>query len=246
MLETFQKLRAIHRLVDDAESWLTKQLGVPICTPSCGLCCSQNVLAIHSIEASLIISELLGAGKTRYIDAARSWLIDHHTGVDTYEGVPYGVITGKIREEWDSLSSTPCIFLQGDKTCAIYKSRPLPCRTYGVTRSASEYCPRPIGKGESYVKRMYVGGEPLDLIKNAWDLFIQETKYAHPDWIKQGFMPTMLFRQARELEFRGLIADNKIATAKLVGLDYSVQANWQSDLEVAWGRLEKPVDLIRA
>ena len=246
MLETFQQLRAIHRLMGDAETWLTKQLGVPLCIPNCGLCCSRNVLAIHSIEASLIISELIGQGKTRYIDAARSWLLDRHPGVDTYEGVPYGVITGKTREEWDYLSSTPCIFLQEDKMCAIHSSRPLTCRAYGVTRVASEYCPRPIGKGESYVKRRYVGGEPLKLIKDAWGLFIQGLKNTHPDWMKQGFMPTMIFRQARDLEFRSMIADNTIATAKLVGIDYSIQNNWQSDIEVAWGRLDKPVDLIKA
>lgn len=228
-------LREIHKLFDDTNDWLEKQLGVPICTPNCGICCSVNTVTIHTIEASLMLSSLVGM-YPNYVDAARAWLLDQHKGVTLYKGMPRGLITGKLREEWDTLTRQPCIFLTLDMRCANYTMRPLPCRAYGVTKMASAYCPRPIGAGESRDGRQYVRGERQRHIRQEVECFIKTVGGRNPDGVKMGLMPTMLFRQAREKEFRGLIEDNRIASAKLVGTSFSTQALWQ----------EEPIDLVEA
>lgn len=245
MLQAYAELRKIHELIDQAGKWLEKQLGTPLCVPNCGLCCQQNVVSCHSIEASYIISGLMGTGLTRYVDASRAWLVDRHNQTTIYDGMPRGVITGKLREEWNLISFTPCIFYKFDtKQCAIHRFRPLSCRAFGVTKMASYYCPRPLGKDEDAHSRAYVGGEPAQLIKAVVDTFIKKTKTRNPDWATHGFLPTMIFRQAREKEFRGLVADNMIASAKLVGTDYSLQALWQEDVE--FGKSDPTRNLIRA
>ena len=229
MLQAFARLRVIHRLFDEAEFWLINQLGTPTCVPNCGLCCEHNTVTCHSIEASLMISFMVGQAHTEYVDAARSWLIDKDPMVSIYEGIPTGVITGKLREEWNYLTSRPCIFLNNEASCVLHRARPFVCRAYGVTKLPGLYCPRPLGKGENQQGKMLVPVEARNVIKAEVDSFLAYIKERNPDWLKQGFLPAMIFRQARESEFRDLIADNKIASAKLVGIDYSVQALWQEE-----------------
>ncbi len=232
MLQAFMGLRAIHGLFDEADKWLQDQLGVPTCIPNCGLCCGRNAITIHSIEASLIISYLMGTGQLHLIDAARSWLLDQQWGVTTYEGIPRGVVTGKLREEWNTLTHSSCIFYDSErKICPVHPLRPLSCRAYGVTKVPSPYCPRPLGAGESRDTRKCVGS-PL-VIKRAVAEFKDDLK-RNPHWAQMGFLPTMILRQAREKEFRGLIEDNKIASAKLVGTDFSTQALYQDETESQW------------
>lgn len=246
MLQAYAELRLIHALIKEAESWLEKQLGTPLCVPNCGLCCQRNIISCHSIEASYIISGLMGTGLTRYVDASRAWLLDRHFQATIYEGMPRGVITGKLREEWNLLSQLPCIFYRpDDKRCAIHHFRPLSCRAFGVTMASKPYCPRPVGRGEDRYSRAYVGGPPGQLIRAAVEGFVARIKARNPDWATHGFLPAMIFRQAREREFRGMIDDNLIASAKLVGTDYSIQALWQEQVE-AMGQGDPTRNLIRA
>lgn len=234
MIEEFLSLREIHGLFDDAEEWLVKKLGVPTCIGNCGRCCLENTTTVYALETSLILSYLIGSGKISAIDWARGWLLEKHSVAPTYEGIPYGVVTKGIHDEWDALLHLPCIFLTSDKRCFIYEMRPLTCRAYGVTRLPSPHCPRPLGKGESHLGKSYVGGEPGRIIKNEVNAFFAKVRQETPDLAKVGILPTMLFKQAREREFRELILDNKIASAKLVGTDISTQYMWQDDIERAF------------
>lgn len=77
--------------------------------------------------------------------------------------------------------------------------------------------------------------------------FKKRLKERNPDWAQMGFLPTMIFRQAREKEFRQMIADNKIASAKLIGTDFSVQSLFQAQIEAEISRrMGEPVNLIKA
>ena len=247
MLQSWGELRELHGLIDQSEKWLTGHLGGPICIENCGRCCMDNTPTVHSIEASYIISYLMGAGKLSIIDWCRGWLLEKHKIAPTYEGMPRGVVNQKVLLEWDALQCSQCILLTSDKRCLIHKFRPLPCRAFGVLRMPALYCPRPLGKGESEINRMYVGGEPALILMKETREFRKRVKERNPDWAQMGFLPTMIFRQAREREFREMIADNKIASAKLIGTDFSVQSLFQAQIEAQIGaRMKEPVNLLKA
>lgn len=233
MLQEFMGLRQIHSLINDTEAHLVKQLGVPICILNCGKCCEENNVTVYSIEASLILSYLIGDGKTKVVSWCRDWLVEHHTGIDTYDGIPYGLVNEKLKHEWDLLAKGHCPMLTQDKKCAIHVMRPLVCRTYGVTRDAGMGCPRPIGRGESVNARAYIGGKASDFLEDQISKFFGKMRLEHPDYAKIGFLPAMIFRQAREKEFRELIAEHKIASAKLIGTDVETQVLWARQVRPA-------------
>jgi len=223
MLQQFMELRQIHRLFDDSEAHLAKRLGVPICMPNCGKCCQENCVTIYSIEASLIISYLMGDGKLTVIGWCRDWLLEHHTAAPTYNGIPVGVVSKELKHEWDLLVKSGCPMLGENKQCFIHMMRPLICRSYGVTMTAGVGCPRPLGRGESVASKGYIGGKASALLEDELNKYFGKMRAEHPDFAKMGFLPTMIFRQAREKEFRELIAENKIASAKLIGTDATTQ-----------------------
>lgn len=225
LLGAFGGLIKIHQVFDQAQVFIEKQLGVPICLPNCGICCSDNTVTAHSIEASLILSQLIGNGQLHFIDQCRDWLISKDHRITIYKGIPTGLISGELRQEWNEVTHNPCLFLMEDKRCAIHDVRPLPCRAFGVTKVAPMYCLRPVGKGESNC-RLCVNSPKL---RDATQGLLKAFKEKNPEWIRMGFLPTMLYRAAKEKDFRELIAENKIPSAKLVGTDYSTQALWQDD-----------------
>lgn len=247
MLQAFSELRTIHRMLGEAEGWLLQHRGVPICIEKCGKCCEINTVPVHSIEASMVVSYIIGAGKTEWIDWCRNWLIERHPQAPTYGGMPKGVTSPELTQEWKDLQRTPCIFLSTDKRCLIYEFRPLPCRTFGVTRIPTSYCPRPLAKAEMSGQALYVGGRPALILIKETQGFLKRVAQRNPDWAQQGFLPAMIMRQAREKEFRDLIADNRIASAKLVGTAYSLQSLWQYQVELEELAVSgNPVNLVRA
>jgi len=223
MIQQFLGLREVHNYIADAEVHLVKKLGVPLCIPNCGMCCEHDCITIYSIEASLVLSYAMGDGKLKIIEMCREWLLEPHRGVETYTGVPYGVVSGQLKHEWSLLSQSKCPMLTQDKQCFIHDMRPIVCRMYGVTRCAGPNCPRPVGKGESFNSRGYMGGDAADFLEDELNKYFGKMRVEHPDYTKIGFLPTMIFRQAREKEFRELIAERKIASAKLVGTDTTTQ-----------------------
>ena len=223
MIEGFYKLRAIHKTFDGIGVSL-ESLGLPLCM-QCGKCCTQNTITINSIEANLIISMLIGNGKaSEVLSTAKDWLLEKNAEI--YEGIPRGVITDKLREEWNSLTFLPCI-LQHNKLCTVHKVRPIICRAYGISRAPSESCSRPRINGEHY----FVNNDDLSPLRKRIDDFHLWAKNKNPDWVTSGFLPTMLYRQGREKDFRELILDNKIASAKLVGTNYETTKVWEFEVD---------------
>lgn len=233
MLKQFIELRQIHQLFADSEAHLVNRLGVPICIANCGKCCEENCVTIYSIEASLILSYLIGDGKLKIIEWCRQWLLERHNSTPTYNGIPRGVVGRELKHEWDMLTNSPCPMLSQDRKCQIHLMRPLVCRAYGITRSAGPYCPRPRGKGEDINRCAYIGGEPAAFLDDTINKWFGALRAEHPDFSKIGFLPTMIFRQAREKEFRELIAENKIASAKLIGTDATTQILFEKYAEGA-------------
>jgi hypothetical protein len=52
-----------------------------------------------------------------------------------------------------------------------------------------------------------------------------------PDWVTYGFFPTLLYRAAKEKEFRLMIENNRIATAKIIGTNLDTTLMWQAQAE---------------
>ena len=228
MIQQFKALRNIHRNFDDACATLEQTLGTSICIAKCGRCCST--VSCMTIEALNIVSYLLGQGQlASTLQAAEDWLVTRHSEAPSYEGMIAGrFVPPKIRDEWYDLSQMQCPFLSTDLTCTIHEVRPLVCRSYGVTRRAGVYCPRPLSKNESYSKQGYIDSPEL---RADVEHFCTTTKRKNPEWAIRGFLPTMLYRAARDAEFRKLIKDNRIASAKVIGMDVDVNIMWQPQVE---------------
>ena len=223
MVRRFVELRKIHKLFEEQEARLVQKLGVPICIPNCGKCCQENNVTAYAIEASLILSFTMGSNISDVINWCRDWLLEKHTVTPTYEGIPRGILSEKLKHEWEILAHTQCPMLKQDKTCIIHSSRPLVCRAYGITRNAGVGCPRPLSLGESVYSKRIVTPQESDFLEDAVMKYFGILRAESPDFAVIGFLPTMIFRQAREKEFRELIAENKIASAKLIGTDVETQ-----------------------
>ena len=233
MIEALASLSRIHRDMDAAVVALETQLGVPICIPNCGKCC-ETVLA-HRIEADFAISAVIGEGKFyEMVSRCEGWLLERHKEAQIYEGPPVGVVQAKIAEEWHKLVNLPCLFLEGDKSCPIYGGRPLVCRAFGVTHAPGptpDFCPRPLGVGESRLRRGYMDSQQLQ----------QEVKtllaeLPDKEWATSGWLPAIIYREACPDKYKALVADNKVASAKLIGVTQDYGLLWQEQMEAMWRR----------
>lgn len=235
MLEAFRKLHQFHKAFDEAESRLETTIGRPACISGCGRCCSTtSCMVIEAIDA---VSILTGTGKLKKAVAiAEGWLLERHNEAPSYEGMLAGCfISPKIRDEFAALNRLPCPFLLETKQCFIHEARPIVCRAYGVTRSSMGLCQRPPGKGETLTQFMYmqVPGLMQDIHS-----FKEQYRDNHREWITFSFFPTLLYRAAREKEFREMVRDNRIATAKIIGTELDQTLAWQPQIEA----LQKGVD----
>jgi Fe-S-cluster containining protein len=229
MIDAFLELRDIHRMLGEAESQLVEYLGVPICLPNCGKCCQVNVPPCTTIEAINMVSVLTGTRKLApMLSIAEGWLLERDNRAPTYEGMPLGILKSVILEEYQTILRTQCPFLGPQKECLIWDVRPLTCRTWGVTRDNANACPRPLGKNESPTQMMVVDGTP---IRQAIDAFKKRCEAKNKTWIISGLVPTVLYRAARPDKFRRLVHDNKIASAKLIGVEIETELMWQPQLD---------------
>ena len=229
MIEAFTQLRRIHKVFDVAAESLEEDIGKPICISSCGLCCQHNTPRWMTIEAIHAISVLTGTGRLKKaLSIAEGWLLEQHKQAMTYEGMPVGWASPRVREEFNALAVTQCPFLNEDMRCSIYDVRPLTCRAFGVTRDNAETCPRPPGKGETLTQRRYIQAPVFRKIVEDWR---QKCSDKNKSWIHAGFVPTLLYRAGKEKEFRELVKDNRIASAKIVGVDYETTLMWQPQVD---------------
>lgn len=225
MIQAFLDLKEIHEVFGAAEAVLKDHLGVPICLPKCGLCCGQNLPAFMTIEAINAVSYLTGTGRLRKaVSIAEGWLLEKHSFATIYEGMPIGWVSPKLRDEWAAVSRSQCPFMDKHKMCLIYEVRPLPCRAYGVTRDCSELCPRPLGRGESLTQRVFI---PADRLREKIAQCRKEWERKNKTWIISGSCPSLLYRCAEPEKFKTLVRDNKIASAKIVGIEYETSLMWQ-------------------
>jgi len=230
MIRAFQTLRQLYDGFAGAETALGNSIGRSPCMSGCGRCCEVNTVQCLTIEAMNAVSLLTGLGKLRKaVDIAEGWLLEHHKEAPSYEGMVVGrFLTPELREEYTRISKLPCPFLQADKRCLIHEARPFVCRAYGVTRTTSGFCTRPPGKGETLTQFQYIQAPEL---KQDVDAFRAWLKRNHQPWVVSGFLPTLIYRAAEEKKFRGLVRDNRIASAKIIGVDIDTTLMWQPQLE---------------
>jgi Fe-S-cluster containining protein len=230
VIQAFIDLKALHRLFDAAQELLEKRLGAPTCIANCGKCCMVNVPYCSIIEGINMYSVLAGKGSKvlkKAIERSESWLLEPHKQVSIYEGMPMGFKSGKIIQEWKAVQKTQCPFLDGT-SCTIHDVRPLTCRSYGIFRDSGGICPRPLGNGESLSKMMIIDSSQVEpLVKE----FFSNCKSKQAEWVVRGFTPAMLLRAAKPQKMKEYIENNKIASAKLIGVDFNVDLMWQPQLE---------------
>lgn len=230
MIEALMQLHKFYKGFAGAEKCLEETIGRSICIAGCGKCCEHNTVQCMTIEAINAVSILTGQGKlTQAVSIAEGWLLDHHKQAPTYEGMVEGrLLPAGIHAEFIALAGLPCPFLAENKECLIHDARPISCRAYGITRTGKGFCPRPTGKGETVTNLMYIQAPGL-----RQDIEKFKTRYtrSHPEWTIFGLLPTLIFRAAKEKEFRKLVKDNRIASAKLVGSQVDMTLIWQPQLD---------------
>lgn len=232
MVEALASLSQIHKAIDLERLELEAQLGVPVCVPNCGKCC-ETVLA-HRVEADFAISVMIGQAKFQEMVAlCEGWLLERHKEAQIHEGPPFGMVRLEVATEWNSVKDIECAFLTSDKRCAIYSARPLVCRTFGVTQAgpAPDWCIRPLGVGESESRRGYIDNQELKQVVKAFLDGLPDK-----DWATMGWLPTIIYREACPEKYRALVADNRIASAKLIGLTEDYTLLWQEQIQAQWRR----------
>jgi len=226
MIEAFTQIREMHLVFEEAEKILAEDIGKPICIPVCGICCEHNVSNAMTIEAVYAVSVLTGQGQLKkMVPLAEGWLLEHHSFATIYEGMPHGHVSPQLRDEWQAVSRSQCPFLDSTtKYCLVHDCRPITCRAYGVTRDNSELCPRPLGRGETESQRRYIPAPKLrEYIKGCRDEWHEKNK----TWLIAGCFPSVLFRAAEPVKFKNYVLDNRIASAKIIGIDLDNSLMWQ-------------------
>ncbi len=244
MIDAFKQLRKLYREFESARDALEKGIGVPICVPHCGSnCCEHNLPMFRTIEGINAVSVAIGQANIKQVaDIAEGWLLERHSVTTIYEGESHGWASEKLLAEWRALSRSQCPFLDAEKRCMIYLSRPLVCRAYGVTRLPEvRLCPRRLGRGELPERMMVVDGSP---IRNRLSSYVKEWGEKNKAWLVSGFVPTVIYRAARPEKYKAFILDNRIASAKIIGTEYDVNLMWQPQVDAL--RVGVSPDLIAA
>jgi Fe-S-cluster containining protein len=234
MIEAFTQIREIHQVFGEAQQVLEEDIGRPICIPNCGLCCEHNIPFTMTIEAVYAVSVLTGTGRLKKIvKMAEGWLLEHHPFATVFEGMPHGFASPKLKEEWQAVIHSQCPFLDTvTKACLVHDCRPFACRAWGVTRDGAGICPRPLGRGETETQRRYITAEGLrSYIRQCRKGWERKNK----TWIIAGTFPAVLYRAAEPEKFRKYVLDNRIASAKIIGVDFESSLMWQPQVEALRG-----------
>ncbi len=243
-LRPLQKTEALYRAIDLAENHIVNYIGVPICMEHCGKCCEVTTPDVWEVEARFLISAITGSGGTTLdalTSACEDWLIERNPYLKTY-GMPAKELSveewEKLRPEMNHLlENSPCPFLTGEKRCLIHFARPLACRCYGVTRIATQICPRPLSrKYETEDIRANIAPDsPLGI--RLREMLLQTLKDAEvAGWGWTYFMPTILYMILQPEKFRGYVSDARIPTAKLLRLRTNTSILFQDQLNEIWAR----------
>jgi Fe-S-cluster containining protein len=235
MIKAFGMLHGIRSGFTGAAQYLeTEMLHGPSCIENCGKCCQHNTVKCTTIEAIDAVSMLTGQGKLQSVlNACESWLLEGNEGL-SFDGMLAGVfVSPKIKEQYEYVTRGQCPFLNSQMRCDVHNVRPMVCHAYGVTRAITNFCPRPLAKGETYDHAMYVNATNVEgpSLQQDWESFKKYCKITNPAWLVSGFVPTLIFRAARQEKFRALVHDNRIPTAKIIGVEVDANLYWQPQQE---------------
>lgn len=232
MIGAFLALEGLHKCFASLQGVLENRLGTPVCIPDCGVCCKGNVPNCMIIEAIFMVSSLPALGTFKQaVDAAEAWLLEKpviaaHEVALSYDGLPVGPVSRKIRDQWAQVAKWRCPFLMDDMRCLIHSCRPLVCRAFGVTREG-EGCPRPLGRGETLMSRGVMDSSKVAPFVREFKDYCQKK----PEWTIRSFAPTLLFRAAEPEKFRSYVDDNRIPSCKIIGSAIDVSLMWQPQLD---------------
>lgn len=217
MMIGFMKLEVLYDAQEVARQELETATGKPICVSGCGKCCEGMTPVVSRLEAMYALANMsllpsyqnLKTRAERWMTDGTSELVTGNQNGRFIEGDK----TDPLAMQYESLKSAPCPFLSDDKYCTVYDSRPLSCRTYGVTSLAQEICPRPLHYTESGTNRMYIGKDTMlgALIKRRTEDVIHWIKNVNPVMSQVGFFPALI---AQELTGKNKLALMPIAPAK--------------------------------
>ena len=85
---------------------------------------------------------------------------------------------------------------------------------------------------------------PADDLRRRIETLREEWKAKNLTWIISGFAPALLYRVAEPEKFKKLVDDNRVASAKIVGIEHETSLMWQIDVDTE--RRLAPPDLIAA
>lgn len=238
LLNAYSALETIRDAFAESEAGLEKVRIVPACVPNCGACCQISTPVCWAIEAEMVLSMSIGPRFGLLMDACEGWLLERHAGLGIYSPeVGRGQEQDKsliatLNEEWLTATHLTCPFLQEDKRCGIYSSRPIVCQAYGITRVPSGECPRPLAANETRERQQYVAG--VQQLQAYIRDFILGLK---PEWRISWFLPTILFALGRPEKFRAYVTAGQVASAKLRTWPVYPLPIWQEQIDKLYASL---------
>jgi len=181
-----------------------------------------------TIEAANMVSSLSMPQLTKALSIAEGWLTEPDKDLTIYRGIPTGLLPQDLVHEWQVLNKQQCPFLMSNMLCLIHEWRPLTCRAFGIFRDGMPLCPRPPGKGETLTQKAVIKS---DGVRKLVVEFRERAKSRNPGFVISGYIPTLMVRAASPDKLKALIADNKIPSAKLIGVDINLDLLWQPQLD---------------
>ena len=219
-----QALDLIHKRLEEIAAEAERTFGHPVCTSSCGACCSHNVPIVMQLEVEHIASShfvYFSPDQWKHIqDLAYGWTTTKHEGFMYSKGMSAFRLSREVMEQMAHenklLESSPCPFLLEDKTCAIYPVRPIVCRTYGVLQTPGQECKRGIGPLETEDKRASLAGQPQNYeVALAMAQLASVTANSNPP-LPEGFiglLPFFLAQRTRQEDMQKAMSNGEIPTA---------------------------------
>ncbi|MBI4053779.1 MAG: YkgJ family cysteine cluster protein [Candidatus Doudnabacteria bacterium] len=105
------------------------------CGKGCSFCCHQMVTCTkgewEEIHSYLLSRGMLRKQKLRFLRAKAVWLAYFACNQAALEQDPFRIIQDHL--------NAPCVFLNGDGSCAVYPVRPIDCRTMTSTVRCTQW-----------------------------------------------------------------------------------------------------------
>ena len=225
-LRLYRGLRSLWDFLNEGQRELERFNGRPICVEKCGQCCQKATPLVSMLEVAYLAGRLHPLEAVR--ETALSWARTPNVKLRAQD-IPYGqVLRGQplaaLQADNSVLQDEPCPFLTPEMGCQIHPVRPLICRSYGVTLTPDEWCPRPLGARETRNSRNLVGRlTPLGLkiAGSTIGLWKAMRHMERSDLAVMGFLPmlvaeTLAKPDVKRLQEQGLIQPAKMGKGRWV------------------------------